>query len=162
MQQRDMQPHDMQPRDLQQQGGQPRGTRPRHLALAATAAAALAAAGAGVWVLRRFDPNAADSPLPGCLFYHLTGLYCPGCGMTRALHALVHGDPVQMLAMNPLLPVLMIALPLLIVQSLGYRLPLPRRMTARLTDGKFWLVLLGAFWVLRNLPWPPFAWLAPG
>ena len=37
-----------------------------------------------------------------------------------------------------------------------------RDVAARLSDGKFWLVLLGAFWLLRNLPWPPFAWLAPG
>jgi hypothetical protein len=27
---------------------------------------------------------------------------------------------------------------------------------------KFWLVLLPAYWVARNLPWPPFSWLAPG
>ncbi len=25
-----------------------------------------------------------------CLFYHLTGFYCPGCGMTRAVFALMH------------------------------------------------------------------------
>ncbi|MGH8083223.1 MAG: DUF2752 domain-containing protein [Lysobacter sp.] len=134
----------------------------RHYALAGTVAAAGAAAAGGAWLLRRFDPNAADSPLPGCLFYHLTGLYCPGCGMTRAAHALAHGDVMQMLAMNPLLPLLMIALPLLVLDSLGYRLPLPRRAIALLSDGKAWLILLGAFWVLRNLPWPPFSWLAPG
>lgn len=139
-----------------------RSARTRHLTLAATAAAAAAASAAGVWVLRRFDPNAADSPLPGCMFYHFTGLYCPGCGMTRALHALVHGDVAQSLAMNPLLGVLMLALPLLVLHGLGYRLPLPRCALALLSNGKFWLGLLGAFWVLRNLPWPPFSWLAPG
>lgn len=30
--------------------------------------------------------------LPPCLFHKLTGLYCPGCGSTRAVHALLHGD----------------------------------------------------------------------
>ena len=64
----------------------------RHYALAATVAACGAVAAAGAWVLQRVDPNAAGSPLPGCVFYQFTGLYCPGCGMTRALHALVHGD----------------------------------------------------------------------
>ncbi|MGO1000389.1 DUF2752 domain-containing protein [Lysobacter sp. CA196] len=134
----------------------------RHLALAATAAASMAAAAAGVWVLRRFDPSAAGSPLPGCLFYEFTGLYCPGCGMTRALHALVHGDFAQMMAMNPLLPLLMIAVPLLALQGFGYRLPLPKAVIATLTSAKFWIGLLLGFWLLRNLPWWPFAWLAPG
>ncbi|KWS04686.1 putative membrane protein [Lysobacter capsici AZ78] len=137
-------------------------THPRHLALAATATAALAAATAGVWVLRRFDPNAAGSPLPACVFHSFTGLYCPGCGITRALHALVHGDIAQMLAMNALLPVAMLTLPLIVLHGLGYRLPLPQRVIATLVDGKLWLIGLGAFWVLRNLPWPPFSWLAPG
>lgn len=134
----------------------------RHLALAATAAASTAAAAAGVWVLRRFDPSAAGSPLPGCLFYEFTGLYCPGCGMTRALHALVHGDLAQMMAMNPLLPLLMIAVPLLALQGFGYRLPLPKAAVAALTSAKVWIGLLLGFWLLRNLPWWPFAWLAPG
>jgi len=134
----------------------------RHLALAATAAASSAAAAAGVWVLRRFDPSVAGSPLPGCLFYEFTGLYCPGCGMTRALHALVHGDLAQMMAMNPLLPLLMIAVPLLVLQGFGYRLPLPKAVVATLISAKFWIGLLLGFWLLRNLPWWPFAWLAPG
>ena len=134
--------------------------RHRHAALAATAAAAALAGGAAVWLLRRFDPNAANSPLPGCVFYQFTGLYCPGCGMTRAAHALVHGDLVQMLAMNPLLPLLMLALPLLALHAYGYRLP--KAVAATLTSGKLWIGLLLGFWVLRNLPWPPFAWLAPG
>ncbi|SDZ23354.1 Protein of unknown function [Lysobacter sp. yr284] len=134
----------------------------RHYALAATVAAGGAVAAAGAWVLQRVDPNATGSPLPGCMFYHFTGLYCPGCGMTRAAHALVHGDLAQAVAMNPLLPVLLLILPLLVLHSLGYRLPVPQRAIAALTSAKFWLPLLGGFWVLRNLPWPPFSWLAPG
>lgn len=134
----------------------------RHYALAATVAACGAAAAAGAWVLQRFNPNVAGSPLPSCMFHQITGLYCPGCGMTRALHALVQGDVAQAVAMNALLPVLALALPLLVLQGLGYRLPLPRRALAALTSAKFWLPLLGGFWVLRNLPWPPFSWLAPG
>lgn len=30
--------------------------------------------------------------LPPCLFHQITGYYCPGCGITRAIIALLHGD----------------------------------------------------------------------
>lgn len=129
---------------------------------ATAAAAAFAAVGAGVWLLRRVDPNAPDSPLPGCLFFHFTGLYCPGCGSTRALHGLVHGDLAQAWAMNPLLFVVIPALPMLIAHGMGYRLPLPKRAIDGLLSAKFWLILIFGYWIARNLPWWPFSWLAPG
>lgn len=37
-----------------------------------------------------------------CGFANLTGLPCPGCGMTRGLSALLHGDVVQAIRFNPL------------------------------------------------------------
>src|SRR5471030_1085826 len=37
-----------------------------------------------------------------CLFHQLTGLNCPGCGMTRALYALLHGDFLLALKDNAL------------------------------------------------------------
>jgi hypothetical protein len=128
----------------------------------AIAALVVPATGFGVWALRHADPNAAGSPFLPCLFNAFTGLYCPGCGTTRALHALVHGDLVGMLAMNPLLPLVLVALPILVLQGLGYRLPLPTRLLAVLTNPKLWLVVIPGYWVLRNLPWWPFSWLAPG
>lgn len=44
---------------------------------------------------------------PPCVFNLLTGLLCPGCGGTRALHALLHGDVAAAFAFNPLLFVAM-------------------------------------------------------
>ena len=114
----------------------------RTLRIAGVASAAVAA-GAGVWLLRTFDPNAAGSPFPPCMFHAFTGLYCIGCGLTRALHALVHGDLAGALAMNPL-GVLM--LPLMDVAM----------------EPKLWLWVLPGYWVARNLPWLPFTLLAPG
>lgn len=125
-------------------------------------AAGAALVGAGVWVLRRFDPNVADSGFVSCLFHDLTGWYCPGCGTTRALHALVHGDLAGFVAMNPLLPVLGVLLPALLLQGLGRPLPLPRVIQQVLLSAKFWIALIVGYWVLRNLPWWPFSWLAPG
>lgn len=44
-----------------------------------------------------------------CMFHALTGLDCPGCGMTRAVWLLMHGHPIQSLAQNPFLFVIFIA-----------------------------------------------------
>lgn len=40
--------------------------------------------------------------LPSCYLYELTGIYCPGCGCTRAVYALIHGDVILSLKQNPL------------------------------------------------------------
>lgn len=39
--------------------------------------------------------------LPGCILYQFTGWYCPGCGGTRALSALLSGHPVQSFLYHP-------------------------------------------------------------
>lgn len=36
------------------------------------------------------NPNLPDSRMPDCIFYKATSLYCPGCGTTRAIYALLH------------------------------------------------------------------------
>ncbi|MDY6351438.1 MAG: DUF2752 domain-containing protein [Lachnospiraceae bacterium] len=37
-----------------------------------------------------------------CIFHEVTGLYCPGCGGTRALGFLLHGHPLLSLWYHPL------------------------------------------------------------
>jgi hypothetical protein len=39
--------------------------------------------------------------VPSCPLRSLTGIPCPLCGMTRGVEALVHGDVVGSLRMNP-------------------------------------------------------------
>lgn len=119
-------------------------------------------AAAGVAILWRVDPNQAGSGLPGCPFHALTGLYCPGCGATRALHALVHGDVMHALAMNPMFT---LTLPLLVLLLLNATTRLPPSLALaaqRISDARFWAVAVIGFAVLRNLPWAPFTLLAPG
>ena len=47
-------------------------------------------------------PPGQHSFYPPCLIKTLTGLNCPGCGSTRALHALLHLRFSEALALNPL------------------------------------------------------------
>ena len=124
-----------------------------------SAALAVGLVGAGVLLLV-FDGDLL-AILPGCPLFTATGFYCPGCGSTRALHALLHGRPGQALGFNPLA---VISLPLLMMWLWARLLgPGGSRITAypdRLSPHAIWILIL-LFWVLRNLDGYPFNLLAP-
>lgn len=108
-------------------------------------------------------PPVEGSFYPPCFFYRVTGLYCPGCGSTRCLHALLHGDLVQALAYNVFLVIL---LPPLAVWGLRRwyaairgRVVVTRRLPAWSIRVFFFLVL--GYWILRNVNASPFNLLAP-
>ena len=117
-----------------------------------------AAAGAALGYLAVVDPNQAGH-YPTCPFLWVTGLYCPGCGSLRALHALAHGDVATAVSRNPLAVAFVLVLAGLWVAWLQRQVTgRPRRVAPA------WLVwaLLGvvlAFWVARNLH--GLEWLAP-
>ncbi len=120
---------------------------------------AFVAVGVVLWYV---DPNQVGNPLPPCPSYWLTGLYCPGCGATRALHALLHGDIEKALSMNP---VFVLALPIVLLLIFHHATKLPARLIVManfFSDARPWACLLIGFAVLRNLPWYPFSLLAPG
>jgi hypothetical protein len=114
------------------------------------------------WLLYQSGPTA--SWLPGCLFHRWTGFDCPGCGMTRAAHAALHGRLGEALRFNPLgmvlLPAAMVGLGLEWIGWVRGR-PLP----VRFRIGGYWawwlLAVLLTFWVLRNVPVWPCTLLAP-
>ena len=58
------------------------------------------AVGAGAMVFF-FNPS-THGFYPVCMFHALTGLNCPGCGTTRALYALLHGNLLLALKDNAL------------------------------------------------------------
>ncbi|MFZ5656560.1 MAG: DUF2752 domain-containing protein [Pseudomonadota bacterium] len=125
--------------------------------MAATALAAVA----GFVLLRLYDPSAPGSPFPPCLFREITDLYCPGCGLTRMLHALAHGDLQRAVRMNAMLMAMLPALALLAINELGPRRILHGALARWLYNPWGWLGVTLAFGVLRNLPWAPFTALAP-
>jgi hypothetical protein len=55
----------------------------------------------GLAVVGWFEPR-GQIFFPRCWLHEHTGLLCPGCGSTRALHALLHGDVASAWKLNPL------------------------------------------------------------
>jgi len=115
--------------------------------------AAVAAAALGVCATAAvLDPYRGQTP--PCPFHELTGLWCPICGSSRALHSLFHGDLGAAFGRNPLL---MVVLPLLVWAWSAWTLDTvggPRiwRVPARRWVLVASVLVTAAFWVARNLP----------
>lgn len=102
--------------------------------------------------------------IPECPTSRWAGIYCPGCGSTRACARLLAGDIAGAWQFNPLLLVLGLPLAALYAWKLGWDLhgarpaPLPRLRP-------LWIwVMLGlilAFTVMRNIPGASLDWLRP-
>ena len=91
------------------------------------------------------------SLLPQCPFNTVTGLYCPGCGITRSITALLQGDPLADLRYNAAPLVLGLLLVFLYIEWGTDLFGTHRRLLPR--QPVFWVVLGGVFgiyWVLRN------------
>lgn len=97
---------------------------------------------------------------PTCMFHKLTGLNCPGCGMTRASYALLHGNMTQALRDNVLF-VGMLAVGVVWGARLTVRKMRQQPISWKIPSNALWLLLgLAIFFaVLRNLP--GFEWLSP-
>lgn len=114
---------------------------------------------AGAAVLFFFDPT-KNNFYPTCQFHQITGLYCPGCGATRATYQLLHGNFLMAVHDNALYVIGLVALA---IRSLGYG----KQKICRQPTGSFvsptalWIFLVAClvFGVLRNVP--AFSFLAP-
>jgi len=118
--------------------------------------------GAGAVVVGYFNPTTAGF-FPVCPLHAMTGLNCPGCGLTRGFHALLNADVLAALGFNALLPVfgfifaylsLSLFLTAIRGRGLSWKLFTP-------TATYSFLFVVTAFFVLRNLPFYPFTLLAP-
>jgi len=123
-------------------------------------AAILAAAGASAVLLQvAFDPFRQHVPL--CLVNSLTGLECPGCGATRAVHALLDGDLPLALQNNALV---ILAIPVVVALLVRWAVRRARGITTAPPAPSRGVVLAvlaltAVYTVARNLP--GFAFLAP-
>lgn len=128
----------------------------------ALAAATVVATAVGSTVVSYFDPSTYNF-FPVCPLFKLTGLACPGCGLTRGFHALFHGDVLAALHFNALIPIWAGIFGYLFLSLVVFALrgkALPMKMPSPVILGMFIVGML-AFGVLRNLPIYPFNLLYP-
>lgn len=88
-----------------------------------------------------------------CPFYLLTGLYCPGCGITRMFKALLEGNIYQAFRYNPLVFIYIMGYLLYKIMPFNFSLKTSKKLL------NFLLILTLFYGVLRNIPL--FSFLAP-
>ena len=111
-----------------------------------------------------FDPT-TNKYFPGCIFYKLTGLFCPGCGAQRSIHSLLRGNIIAALHANVLLvfclPFLMVYYIILTINYLK-----PKSIIKIGIVNQVWFIYLCAllvvyYWIARNVPVLEAGFLAP-
>lgn len=116
---------------------------------------------AGAILLLYFFVEPKNGNLPKCFFHELTGIYCPGCGIQRSLHALLNGHILAAIDYNFLF---ILFLPLIVYFILAFTWGKKHPASSFIYKPVFSytvVIAVVSFWVLRNLPFTPFSWLAP-
>lgn len=104
-------------------------------------------------VLYMADP-ATTAWSPKCLMLSLTGYKCPGCGIQRMMHHLLHGELAAAIRYNYFAALIM---PFLIMLGIGLLFPDTRmgrfsnRYIANKYTGFAYITLYIAWWIARNV-----------
>jgi len=118
---------------------------------------------APLFLLGVFSARWLGAMMPTCYFHQETGLLCPGCGATRAALALREGLFARALGYNGLFVIAVTFGSVWILLSAAREryaeVKWLRPFRWRLSFLWFALILLLAFWVLRNLP--GMEWMGP-
>ncbi|MBR1573021.1 MAG: DUF2752 domain-containing protein [Lachnospiraceae bacterium] len=85
-----------------------------------------------------------------CIFHELTGLYCPGCGGTRAAIALLSGHPWISFLYHPLVIYSVAALCYILIQFIYCRI---HKHKFRFHSSILWiaLIIVIANFIIKNL-----------
>ena len=105
----------------------------------------------GLILVKKYNPEEESFFIP-CVFNKITGLKCPGCGMTRAMHYLVNGNLKKAVWYN-----IMIVPGVFILLYSGYRYFKYLTKNEEIVNKplevilKIFLVILIIFMVVRNI-----------
>ena len=88
-----------------------------------------------------------------CFFRSATGLYCPGCGGTRAVVALMHAHPLQSAWYHPLVPYTAVLFGLFMGSHLLEHLHIGKIRGLRFRNWYLWAAvgITAANWILKNV-----------
>ncbi|MBQ8515814.1 MAG: DUF2752 domain-containing protein [Ruminococcus sp.] len=93
----------------------------------------------------------AEEVIPPCNTYELLGIFCPGCGLTRCMLALMHGNVWLAFRCNAVVVLLLLALVLLYAERVLWCFGRDVRILPRM--GWFWIcfgICAAGYFVLRN------------
>jgi hypothetical protein len=117
----------------------------------------------GGMILYVFDPEKTNIFIK-CMFFSYTGYYCPSCGLTRALHKLLHFEVLNAIRYN-VFSILVVIIFVWINYYFVNCLILKRKCEMEIKLGINFLKGFVAFTVLytifRNIDIIPFKYLAP-
>lgn len=106
------------------------------------------------FVFYQYNPEKGDFPYPQCTFHKITGMQCPGCGMQRAFHHIIHWEIGTAMAYNPLV---VLAIPYFLL-FIGFQTPVMKNKLPAVKKTLYqpraawvWMGILVIFWILRNL-----------
>lgn len=88
---------------------------------------------------------------PRCPFYLATNFYCPACGNTRSVQALLRGEILSSLRYN-IVPLVLLIVGILLYAELGTAL-FGRRRNLLPRKGLFWIIFgigMAIYFVARN------------
>lgn len=93
-----------------------------------------------------------------CVFNKITGLYCPGCGITRMTLSILKGDIYQAFRYNP---IIFIDVPIICISLIFEKCFKNIKYVKKITNVIFIILLIITiiFGVLRNIP--QLSFLAP-
>lgn len=85
-----------------------------------------------------------------CVFNKITGLYCPGCGITRMIFSIIQLDFYQAFRYNPLVFIYLILFFILIIIRIILKIPLNKELNKNIVI--ILLIITITFGILRNVP----------
>ena len=112
--------------------------------------------------------NPYSYPLP-CIFYSITGFYCPGCGAGRACYSILHLRFADAFCYNPLMTILLPLIGIYIAaRAIDWMITGGNHIDGKISVKLLVWILIVIFIygilrkILRNIPVFPFNLLAPG